>query len=147
MTALEFSINLPASAERLIKLATSYENFRNYLPDQIKSIKVIQSTDEETITEETLTFTSFLKTEIKQQSSHTRDNEKLNSKIISGPFKGSTVQVQFEGNDSGTKVKVVANLKIPLKYKIVSLVIKKSYKIFLTAILYKMNTEALNCHN
>lgn len=144
MVLLEFSMNLPANSQKLMKLATNYENFRNYLPDQIKSITIIQNTNDETVTEEILNFKSFITAEIKQQTSHKKSNNSVNSQIISGPFKGSLVQVQFVDDNSGTKINVKANLKIPLKYKIATLIIRKSYKIFLTGILYKMNTEALN---
>jgi len=144
MTKLEFSINVPSSADKLIKLAVDYENFRNYLPEQIKSIKILETNNEETITEEILTFSSYIKAEIKQKSIHRKENSNtLSTNVVSGPFKGTTLRIIFDASTSGTKVTVSANMKIPLKYKIASLVIKRSYKIFLTGIIYKMNSDVL----
>ena len=144
MTKLKFSINVPASTDKLMRLAMDYENFRNYLPDQIKSIKILETKNDETITEEIIVFRSYIKAEIKQKSVHKKDGtDTLLTEIISGPFKGTTLKIRFESNAFGTKITILANMKIPLKYKIASLVIKKSYKIFLTGIIYKINSSAL----
>jgi ribosome-associated toxin RatA of RatAB toxin-antitoxin module len=144
MAKLDFAINLPAAPEKLFKLAADYENFRKYFPHLIKSTKIIQQNEMETTTEEIFTFNAFIKHEIKQQSIHkkTSPNE-LETKIIDGPFKGSVLHVSYNKTDSGTRVVVSAELKIALKYRILSSPIKKSYKQFLTGLLYKMNTEAL----
>jgi len=56
---------------------------------------------------------------------------------------GSKVRAQFEANPAGTKVSVSFDLKIALKYKILSPLIKKYYKIILRALFYKMNNMAL----
>ena len=143
MSKLKFSIKLPAQTRKMLELATDYEHFQNYMPQQIKSIKIIKKVDHDTITEEVLTFTSILKKEIKQQTKHNIDVNEIHSKIITGPFKNSVIDVLFEKFDDGTQIHVTADLRIPMKYKIASLIIKKSYKIFLTSILYKMNAEAL----
>lgn len=135
-------MNLPSKSEILIKLVTDYKNFRNYLPEQIRSITIIEKTENSTTTEEILTFKSLITTEIKQRTIHKKDASTINSKIISGPFKNSIIEVNFEDINSGSYVKIIANLKIPVKYKIFSLVIKKFYKIFLTGILYKINANA-----
>ena len=42
MTVLEFSLNLPASSTNLIKTATDYENFKKFLPSQIRNIKILE---------------------------------------------------------------------------------------------------------
>lgn len=145
MTKLEFSLNLPANSDKLMQLATDYENFVNYLPDQIKSVKIIEKNSNETITEEVLVFTTIMKNEIVQSSKHKKVNpNQLQSEIISGPFSGSKLLALYAPVESGTKVTITANLKIPLKYKVISLVIKKMYKIILTGILYKMNRIALD---
>jgi ribosome-associated toxin RatA of RatAB toxin-antitoxin module len=144
MTKLEFSINLAATPDKLIAIATDYQNFINYVPQQLKKITILETNDNGTIIEEILTFSSFIKNEIVQKSIHKKiSSNKLHSEIISGPFKDSILEVLYEKVESGTKVTINADLHIPLKYKIVSLVIKKYYKIFLTAILYKINRVAL----
>lgn len=144
MVKLDFSINLPAEPDKLFKLATDYESFRKYFPHLIKSSKIITQNETETTTEEVFTFNAFIKHEIKQRSIHKKIKpNKLETKIIEGPFKGSVLHVSYNKTESGTSVTVTAELKIALKYRILSSPIKNSYKQFLTGLLYKMNTEAL----
>lgn len=45
MTKLEFSLNLPTQPDQLMKLSEYYENISNYLPDQLKSVKIIEKND------------------------------------------------------------------------------------------------------
>lgn len=135
---LEWSINLPASPEKLFESATDYENYINYLPAQIKRITIIENKGDETTTEETLAFMTILKKEIIQRSVHQKKPNAITTEIVSGPFKKSKIIVNFEKNNDGSKVEVKANLSIPIKYKIFGLVIKKVYKNYLTSILYKM---------
>jgi len=144
LTKLHFSLSLQASPEKLIELATDYKKFIEYLPDQIIKINILEKTDEYTITEETLLFKTIIKNQIIQKSKHTKINSNhLKSEIISGPFEGSTINAIYNLINPGTKVDVQAEIKIPLKYRILVLMIKKVYKIWLTSILYKMNNIAL----
>lgn len=135
---IDWVMNLPASPEKLFEIATDYENYINYLPQQIKKITIIEVKENETTTEETLTFMTILKKEITQTSIHRKKSNTVTTEIISGPFKNSKVIVNFEKNNDGVKVEIKANLAIPMKYKIFGLVIKKVYKNYLTSILYKM---------
>jgi ribosome-associated toxin RatA of RatAB toxin-antitoxin module len=144
MTKLEFTINLPAESTKLFKLAIDFENFRKYFPHLIKSITISEKNESTTTTQEIFTFTSFIKHEIKQKSIHKIiEPNRLETKIIEGPFKGSILYISYDKMESGTKVVVTADLKIALKYRILSSPIKNSYRQFLTGLLYKMNTEAL----
>lgn len=144
MPVLDFSLNLPAAAEKLMELATDYENSIRFLPpEQIKSIKVLERNDDETLTEEVYTFQAINFHEISQRSIHTKTKpDTLNTKIISGPLKGTEVQIQFEKIDSGAKISIKANLKLGLKYRVLGPLVKNKYKLFLTAIMYKMVTAA-----
>lgn len=145
MTKLEFAISLPAESTKLFKLATDFENFKKYFPHLIKSITISEKNESATTTEEIFTFTSFIKHEIKQKSMHKIiEPNQLETKIVEGPFKGSSLHALYNKTESGTKVVVTADLKIALKYRILSSPIKNSYKQFLTGLLYKMNTEALS---
>ena len=142
MSNLEFSINLPASADKLMKAATSFEDYPKYLESSIKSVKILEKNDSETITEEVFTFRSIFDHELTQKSKHTVIGEnKLHTEVIFGPFKGTIVEVTFEKMDSGTKVNVKADYEISLKYKIISPIIKQKYRIILTGLLYKMNSQ------
>ena len=66
MTILEFSLDLPSHPDQLMKLSEDYENLPRYLPDQLKSVKIIEKNETETITEETIVFITLLKKNIVQ---------------------------------------------------------------------------------
>ena len=48
MSKLQFSVNLSAPMNHLITLATDYEKFQQFLPDQLKSIRIIKKEINET---------------------------------------------------------------------------------------------------
>ena len=144
MAILEFSLNLPTQPSELMKLSEDYVNLPKYLPDQLKLIKIIDRTETETITEETIVFSTLLKKNIVQQTNHKKDKEnQLNTEIISGPAKGTKIITLFEKNGSGSKVSMQLDLKLNLKAKILRPIILKYYKMVLTSVLYKMNTEII----
>ena len=140
MTNLEFSLDLPAQPSQLMKLSEDYENLPKYLPDQLKSVKIIEKNETVTKTEETVVFSTLIKKVIIQQALHKKiSDNKLNTEIISGPAKGTMIYIMFETNNSGSKVIIKINLKLVLKAKILLPLIKKFYKIAITSVLYKMN--------
>ena len=144
MPTLQFSLNLPVPNYELIKLVTNYENLKNYMPKQLQSLKILEQSNNETVTEETVYFKT-LKTTITQETVHRRISEnQLEWEIKTGPVKGTVVKLLFEKDNYGTKVSIDADLKLGLKLKIFSPLIQKEYKKVLTGILYKMNTEILN---
>lgn len=147
MSRLEFTMRLPAPAERLLQLATDYEKLSTYLPLQLKDVRVIEKTHNETITEETLTFKTLIKNNIKQKSKHTIFNNKIITEIIDGPAKGTKMESVYDKDGEGTRISVVVELKLSLKAKFLQPIIKKLYKTILTAVLYKMNTVAMQVNN
>lgn len=144
MTILEFSLDLPSHPDKLMKLSEDYENLPRYLPDQLKSVKIIEKNETETITEETIVFITLLKKNIVQQASHIKNNDnQLITEIISGPAKGTKINTSFEKNDSGSRVSFELDLKLSLKAKILQPLIIKYYKMVLTSVLYKMNSDII----
>ena len=144
MTNLEFSLDLPSQPSQLMKLSEDYENLPKYLPDQLKSVRIIEKNETETITEETIVFITLLKRDIVQQASHIKNNDnQLTTEIISGPAKGTKIITLFEKNDSGSRVSFQLDLKLNLKAKILQPLIIKYYKMVLTSVLYKMNTHII----
>ena len=140
MANLEFSLDLPAQPSQLMKLFEDYENLPKYLPDQLKSVRIIEKNETETKTEETIVFSTLIKKEIIQQALHKKiSDNKLNTEIISGPAKGTMIYTIFETNNSGSKIIIETDLKLILKAKILLPLIKKFYKTALTAVFYKMN--------
>ncbi len=136
-------MTVPAKIEKLISIATDYVNFQKFFPDQIKNINILKSDEHETLTEEILSFSTILDGNISQQTIHKKlSHNKLENKVISGPFKNSTLLVIFNNTDNGTQISADVNMQIALKYRILSPIIKKRYKTALTALFYKMNTLA-----
>ena len=141
---LTFSMNVPAPIDKLIGLLEDFENLPMFLPDQLKSVRILEQNDNETKTEETMVFSTIVKKEIVQEAVHKKKNDnELITDIISGPAKGTTIQTIFLKTDAGTNVSFNIDLKLNLKTKILSPLIKKYYKMVLTAVLYKMNNKIL----
>ena len=145
MPDFNFEMILSADPKKLFELVTNYENYQKVFPDQLKNISIVSRNNFEVITKEVLTFNTYFKnTELYQKTSHNVHYPKLFSNVIEGPFKGTVVKVTFGELDSGCKVTINAELKISLKYKILSPIIKNKYKNILTSLLYKMNNIAMN---
>tara|TARA_Y100000310_G_C20430931_1_gene691418 strand:+ start:267 stop:713 length:447 start_codon:yes stop_codon:yes gene_type:complete len=141
---LTFSMNVSAPIDKLIGLSEDFENLPMFLPDQLKSVRILEQNDNETKTEETMVFSTIVKKEIVQEAVHKKKNDnELITDIISGPAKGTTIQTIFLKTDAGTNVSFNIDLKLNLKTKILSPLIKKYYKMVLTAVLYKMNNKIL----
>jgi len=143
MPKIEFSINLPSSSpERLIEIATDYDNITEILSGNIQC-KVLERNNEHTITEEIIVFSTF-NLMISQKSLHRNITKtKIETKIISGPLKGSLIHLMFEKTDSGTKVNINADLKLSLKYKISYFLLVKKYKTLTTKLIRRMNDLAI----
>ena len=90
-------------------------------------------------------FSSVIKKEINQQSLHYEKSDNiLITEILSGPAKGSVIDIHFSIDQSGTKIDVKISLKLSLKYKILQPIIVKWYKLILQGILLKMNAKIIS---
>ena len=144
MRNLQFSINSTLEPEKLMIYIIDFESYKNFFPDQIKEVKILDRQDNEITTEETITFSTLIKRPFVQKSHHkiTSDKE-LFSEILEGPAKGSTVNVTCKKNTQGTEVEFDAKLKLSIKAKFLSPLIKNFYKRYLTAIIYKITERDL----
>jgi len=143
LSDIELSINLPSSANKLLELATAFEDYPKYLDASIKSVKIIEKNNNNIITDEVFMFKSLFDHELVQRTKHTIGENSIHSEIIDGPFKGTLIDVVFEKIDSGTKVSVKADYKISLKYKILGPLIKQKYRTMIIGFLYKMNSQLM----
>ena len=123
---------------------TDFEYYQKFFPRQLKEIKIIDRRNNVIITQESINFTSLLKSSFVQKSLHklTSDKELL-TEIIEGPAKGSVINVKCIENGQGSEVKFDADLKLSLKAKFLGPFIKKLYKRYLTAVIYKINARDL----
>ena len=145
MSNFNFEMTLPADSRKLFALVTDYEKYQKVFPDQIKEVTIVSRNGSEIITTEILTFNTYFKnTKLYQKTSHSAHYPILVSNVIEGPFKGTVIQVTFDELDVGSKVTINVELKIGLKYKLLSPIIKNKYKAILTSLLYKMNNIIMN---
>ncbi len=126
-----------------MQLSEDYENLSRYLPDQLKSVKILEQSNNQTITEEKIIFSTIIKKEIVQQAIHRKNDNELITEIILGPAKGTIINTIFSKTNDGTNVSFKIDLKLELKAKILQPLIKKYYKVILTSVLYRMNNEIL----
>ena len=121
---------------------TDFESFQKFFPDQIKGIKILEQQNNEVITEETIIFSTLIKSTFTQKSHHRLISDKeLHTKIIEGPAKGSVIKIICMKNDQGSQITFDIDLKLSLRAKFLELFIKKLYKRYLIAIIYKINNR------
>ena len=121
-----------------------FEYYKKFFPGQIKDIKILDRQNNVIITQESIIFTSLLKSSFVQKSRHKLVSDKeLLTEIIEGPAKGSVINVKCIENGQGSEVKFDADLKLSLKAKFLGPFIKKLYKRYLTAVIYKINARDL----
>ena len=144
MTVITFQRISSIEPSDLFKMLTDYEYYSNYFPVQIKNIKIIKKTEEETIVEETIQFSTIFKHQFKQQTRHKEiPPHSLISEIISGYAKGTIIQIQLDESNSGTAISANIDLKLSLKVKILQPLIKKAYKQILTSLFLKIDSRIL----
>jgi|TARA_X000001036_G_scaffold98422_1_gene91358 ribosome-associated toxin RatA of RatAB toxin-antitoxin module len=145
MPNFEMDLSVPTNSKKLFELAIDFENFKKFSPAQIKDISIIEKSDDVITTEEILTFKTILKDiEIKQKTKHTINYPSLISNVIEGPFKNTNLNIEFiEEELIKTKVSINADVKISLKYAMLSPIISRLYKGIITGLIYKMTNSIL----
>ena len=138
MSTILFEKELPGDYNKIMAKIMDFENYPEFMPRQLKSVKILKNDNDEILTEETISFQSIIKKTIVQQTLHKKSSNSLNSKIISGPAKNTEIFVQFEENEGKTKVLVNINLKLSLTAKILEPLIKKYYKSFFSSFLNRL---------
>ena len=148
MTNLQVSIKSHLKPEKLMSFIIDFEYYKKFFPGQIKDIKILERQNNTIITQESIIFTSLLKSSFVQKSRHKLVSDKeLLTEIIEGPAKGSVINVKCVENDQGSEAKFDADLKLSLKAKFLRPFIKKFYTRYLTAIIYKINSRDMEQQN
>ena len=144
MGNLQFSINSTLEPEKLMMYIIDFESYKNFFPDQIKKVKILDRQNNEITTEETIKFSTLIKRSFIQKSHHKIISDKeLSTEILEGPAKGSVVKITCSKNDQGSQIEFDAELKLSLKAKFLSPLIKNFYRRYLTAIIYKITERDL----
>ena len=140
MTNLQFQTDSPIEPEKLMSYITNFEYYQKFFPNQIKEVKILDRQNNEITTEETIIFSTLIKSAFVQKSHHKLISDKeLFTEIIEGPAKGSIIKIICTKNDQGSQIKFDVDLKLSLKAKFLKPFIKKLYKRYLIAIVYKIS--------
>ena len=90
MTNLQFSINSTVEPKKLMSFITDFKYYQKFFPNQIKEVKILERQNNEIITEETIIFSTLIKSPFVQKSRHKIISDKeLFTEILDGPAKGS----------------------------------------------------------
>ena len=142
MTNLQFQTSSPIEPEKLMSYITNFESYQKFFPNQIKEVKILDRQNNEITTEETIIFSTLIKSAFVQKSHHKLMSDKeLFTEIIEGPAKGSIIKIICTKNDQGSQIKFDVDLKLSLKAKFLKPFIKKLYKRYLIAIVYKISAR------
>jgi|TARA_B100001750_G_scaffold17417_2_gene11989 ribosome-associated toxin RatA of RatAB toxin-antitoxin module len=142
MGHLQFQTSSPIEPKKLMDYLTDFTSFQKFFPHQIKDIKILERKNNEVITQETIIFSTLIKSTFTQKSHHKLISDKeLHTKIIEGPAKGSMIEIICTKNEQGSQITFNVDLKLSLKAKFLEPFIKKLYKRYLTAIIYKINNR------
>ena len=146
MGNLQFSINSSVDPKKLMGFIIDFERYQKFFPNQIKEIKILERRNNEIITEETIIFSTLIKSPFIQKSRHKMVSDKeLMTEILEGPAKGSIIKIICDKNDQGSQIEFDANLKLSFKAKFLTPFIKKLYKVlFFKTKFFKIFSFATN---
>ena len=142
---MEFNITVECDYKEFLKILKDFENLPKYLPRQLQKIQILEKQDNIVIIEVILTFKSLIKNEISQKIKiETESDNKLILEVLDGHAKNTKVWIVTQSNDCKTQVNVNIDLKLSLKARILSPIIKREYKSLLTGVFLKIGLDAEN---
>lgn len=142
MCTLEFEYAFPIDYQLLIPILTDYEGYVEFLPSQLKSVRILEKNDVQVKTEEVIRFSSIVKNEIIQHCIHKNiNNLKLITEIISGPAKNSEIIMDVFPTQNETIIRVSVKLKLSIKAKILEPLIKKYFKTTIMAVFRRIHSK------
>ena len=142
---MEFNITVECDYKEFLKILKDFENLPKYLPRQLQKIQILEKQDNIVIIEVILAFKSLIKNEISQKIKiETESDNKLILEVLDGHAKNTKVWIVTQPKDDKTQVNVNIDLKLSLKAKILSPIIKREYKSLLTGVFLKIGLDAEN---
>tara|TARA_B100001179_G_scaffold57503_1_gene39442 strand:- start:1366 stop:1809 length:444 start_codon:yes stop_codon:yes gene_type:complete len=142
---MEFNITVECDYKEFLKILKDFENLPKYLPRQLQKIQILEKQDNIVIIEVILAFKSLIKNEISQKIKiETESDNKLILEVLDGHAKNTKVWIVTQSNDCKTQVNVNIDLKLSLKARILSPIIKREYKSLLTGVFLKIGLDAKN---
>ena len=142
---MEFNITVECDYKEFLKILKDFENLPKYLPRQLQKIQILEKQDNIVIIEVILAFKSLIKNEISQKIKiKTESDNKLILEVLDGHAKNTKVWIVIQPKDDKTQVIVNIDLKLSLKARILSPIIKREYKSLLTGVFLKIGLDAEN---
>ncbi len=142
---MEFNTTVECNYKEFLKILKDFENLPKYLPRQLQKIQILEKQDNIVIIEVILTFKSLIKNEISQKIKiKTESDNKLILEVLDGHAKNTKVWIVTQPKDCKTQVNVNIDLKLGLKARILSPIIKREYKSLLTGVFLKIGLDAEN---
>ena len=136
-------MELDCNNVNFFKILTNYKDLIKYLPRQLKKVDVLEENDVYTIIEVTLSFKTLIKKEITQKIKiEKRYADSLFIQVLDGHANNTVIRISIIPNIEKSLVKVEIDLKLSLKAKILSPIIKREYKHLLTGAFRKMENDA-----
>ena len=142
---MEFNTTVECNYKEFLKILKDFENLPKYLPRQLQKIQILEKQDNIVIIEVILAFKSLIKNEISQKIKiETESDNKLILEVLDGHAKNTKVWIVTQPKDCKTQVNVNIDLKLSLKARILSPIIKREYKSLLTGVFLKIGLDAEN---
>ena len=142
---MEFNTTVECDYKEFLKILKDFENLPKYLPRQLQKVQILEKQDNIVIIEVILAFKSLIKKEISQKIKiETESDNKLILEVLDGHAKNTKVWIVTQSNDCKTQVNVNIDLKLSLKARILSPIIKREYKSLLTGVFLKIGLDAEN---
>ena len=140
---MDLLVVVNCNSTKFFKILTNYENLSNYLPVQLRKIQILEKEARFTTLEIVLVFKTLVKKEIAQRVRIEEKSEnELFIEVLDGHAKNTKVLIIVESKDNKTAIKTEIDLKLSLKAKILSPIIKREYKNLLRGTFLKMAVDA-----
>lgn len=135
---MDFEQEFDCCLENFFSIIKNYENLPKYLPRQLQSIEVLKKENNKTIIKCTIMFKTLVKKEISQNIEINEQNNILEIKVLDGHAKDTEINLSIKNSLEKITVNVKVDLKLSLKAKILSPIIKREYKSLLRGVFAKM---------
>ena len=140
---MELIVDVRCNKNEFLKILTDYENLTDYLPVQLKKIEILKKEDKFTTVETVLVFKTIVRKEISQKIEIEEKSEnEIKCKVLDGHAKNTIVVIHVNQIENKTNIKTEIDLKLSLKAKILSPIIKKEYKNIIRGIFMRMGIDA-----
>ena len=140
---MKFSQELDCDENSFFKILTDYSNLPKYLPKQLHKIEVLEEQDQSVIIQLTIFFKTLIKKSVTQKIRITTESKNhILCEILDGHAKGTNIIIFSSIKDNNMEINIETDLKLSLKAKILSPIIKREYTPLLHGLINKITVDA-----